>query len=531
MISRRTIIEAIDQVSGDIINANKIFKNKKIAHKYRTAYSKGEFKPECLICHQNLIVASSKNNLVHFEHEKNSDDCPLKSENVSQEEKEKLQKTFASKESPEHKSIKNKIGQLLRKTKGVNKNTVIVDKKYFKSEDGQPPRKPDVYCEFKGKKLAFEIQLSNLSQSYILDRAEFYKNKGMYLIWILEKFDPKNQSQMELDIKYLTSHQNFFSLDKSAHKELNLICEYKANYVSMEFKVNQKWYRKKIGLDQLNFDEENLQCYFNNYQEKEVKIRPKAIIEEIKEEKLSKSLDYQSTIKNVFRLNDDELNYLNDTLRLTSREINGVPILHYWIDNSSDLAYSRFISFWLTCHLINLNVNKSNVENVTTLQAILRNKNIPNPKSLIIDLLDRDYEFQDSDEKEIYNHFQDNFESQKFSTLCRLASKSPKYISADSIFQFSKIILILESIKQNEVICYNFKENKWSQFINIAINYYKGDWRFIESALKKYDRWEMTLKNDKNGSFRRELNKIEEQDIERKHDIYLIVSALYPEIL
>ena len=69
--------------------------------------------------------------------------------------------------------------------------TVIIDNKFIIKENGK--RKPDVYCKFQDKELVFEIQLSDLSLNYILNRYEFYRRNGIYLIWILDKFDIHNQ--------------------------------------------------------------------------------------------------------------------------------------------------------------------------------------------------------------------------------------------------------------------------------------------------------------------------------------------------
>ncbi|MGV8880126.1 MAG: DUF6035 family protein [Sphingobacteriaceae bacterium] len=137
-----------------------------------------------------------------------------------------------AKESDRHKSQKNKMAALLRQTLGVDSESVIADIRFFFGANEK--RRPDVYCKYLGKELVFEIQLSHLSQRYILGRHKFYQDKGMYLIWILDNFDVHGQSQMERDIKYLSKSQNFFRLDKSVDSDFRMLCTYKSPFITEE---------------------------------------------------------------------------------------------------------------------------------------------------------------------------------------------------------------------------------------------------------------------------------------------------------
>ncbi|WP_417355356.1 DUF6035 family protein [Flavobacterium sp.] len=217
MSFERTIKVAFDKISGEILEANEVFETAKSGFEVRKQFHKDEVELYCCECPQKLNVSTSKNDRFYFKHQPYADDCLLKDSKFSPKEMDALVKIFKSKENNRHKELKNIIGQRLSKTEGVL--SVNIDDKFI--TEGSEKRKPDVSCQYRDKQLVFEIQLSDLSLRYIINRYEFYRRNGMYLIWILDDFDVQGQSQIERDIKYLTEYQNFFKLDESLYGNKN----------------------------------------------------------------------------------------------------------------------------------------------------------------------------------------------------------------------------------------------------------------------------------------------------------------------
>src|SRR5690606_663893 len=122
-----------------------------------------------------------------------------------------------------------------------------------------------VYCRYFEKEVVFEIQLSQLSLGYILRRHSFYRKHGIYLFWILDIDNPGVQSQMERDIKYLSHHQNLFSLNETSDDPLKFTCAFKAPYIHDNDSVRDKWLRKSIELHEFTFDNDLTQAYYFNY--------------------------------------------------------------------------------------------------------------------------------------------------------------------------------------------------------------------------------------------------------------------------
>ncbi len=218
----RAIKFAIDLNSGDLLDADVKFRSTKEAHLIREQYSRRELDLRCYECEQPLNVSKSIYDRVYFKHTQHASDCILKDCNFSMGDMEMIRKAVYSRESDRHKYLKGTIANLLENTPGVDVNSVTADTKFLFSE--QSKRRPDVYCRYLDKELVFEIQLSPLPQRYILDRYDFYRNKGIFLIWILDKFSVHGQSATEKDIKYLNTYRIFSNSTKSTQRRANLKC-------------------------------------------------------------------------------------------------------------------------------------------------------------------------------------------------------------------------------------------------------------------------------------------------------------------
>ena len=198
---------AYDGETGEMYDSDDLFA-KGIGAGTRDKYSRHQIKPFCCECDQPLVVAMNQYGHGFFKHFPNHSYCVLSEENLSSEEAERY--NHRAKESYRHKYLKYRIGELLMKEDGVQKDSISVDQFFIVDEEEK--RKPDVYCVYDGKPLAFEVQLSSLTVGEIWRRNDFYKRNNIYLLWIQDELDPHNQRMLDKDIKYHNDYQNLFQL-------------------------------------------------------------------------------------------------------------------------------------------------------------------------------------------------------------------------------------------------------------------------------------------------------------------------------
>jgi len=295
--------------------------------------------------------------------------------------------------------LKNEIARKISKIEGIT--SINVDDKFIINENEK--RKPDVYCKYFDKHLVFEIQLSDLSLRYILNRYEFYKRNKMYLIWILDDFDIHGQNQTERDIKYLTEFQNFFKLDEKAN-DFKLICTYKYPFLTDRNKLLTKWIDKSINIKQLKFSEDIYQVYYFDFEKKkELKEKEKTQIELKQKEEEKKQIELQRIhntneeteeivnelrelwIKEAFvfhsikeqirELDEFELSILNNSGAF--KQQNGKPKIHKWFEIAKKDNF-HFLEFMLDCHHIDIDINEKSITNKSLIQVLFENEYLEN---------------------------------------------------------------------------------------------------------------------------------------------------------
>ncbi len=249
----------------------------KVGFVIRDQYNSNQIDFICCECGQRLIISYQKS--VYLKHNPNSEHCILKDENVETELIEEINRINWAKESQRHFELKEKLLGHLENTDGVSD----IESEQFKF-NGKDRRKPDVFCDYKGKKIAFEIQLSNISQRYIFYRYNFYRELGIYLFWILDDFSKINQNQTDLDIKYLNSSQNIFELNENTDISAIFTCNYKKPFID-NLRVKSKWKRIKINLCNLHFNDNNFQAYYYDFDTEKKKFDEECKIFNLNKEK------------------------------------------------------------------------------------------------------------------------------------------------------------------------------------------------------------------------------------------------------
>jgi competence CoiA-like predicted nuclease len=548
----RSIKYAVNKDTGEILEAEKYFDSKSAAFQERKNFARGQLSVVCYECGQDLLISSSKKSVVHFKHYPGHEPCLLTSGDLSIHELEGFNAVLEAKESERHIFLKNKIGSGLAKIEGIEERSIAVDNRFIKH--GDQKRRPDVYCKFRGREIVFEIQISPLSLKYILSRHDFYKEHGIYLIWILDSFDFQNQGPLEKDIKYLWKHQNFFRLNEKCENFV-MQCEYKKPFLNASNEYQEKWSRADISLDCLKYDEVDFQAYYFDLptkskiiykeqkersrlirKEQEVKVEsPKSInvhyqvdslLECIKNARKFKwpDKDYEALKKEVDTFDDDQLLLLNQKLDLKNIKI---PILR-WIGSAKSNDYG-FLKFIFSTEGIDKNLKETDENGSNAFFELMNNKNlsITNRIKLLQVLLEHEYELTGKDLEQLRQivDFKDLI-LLELSNGLRERRLVPMIFEDDN----SEVILIIESIKRKEIIGYNYKENIWLRLALNAIEHYNGYWTYLEAAFRYYGLWSEVIEADKTGKFNTKPNKTNFYQFGGNLNFRDIMRELYPEI-
>ncbi|KJD33986.1 hypothetical protein PK35_04415 [Tamlana nanhaiensis] len=548
MTFERSIKSAIIEETGEIIQSDDYFNNRQKGDEIRTEYNRGNITFLCLGCKQKLSLSKSNKRTFYLKHFPNSEYCELKEESLSSEEQEVYSQILIAKESPRHIFLKNKIGEFLKETKNVS--NVRIDDYWVFNKEGKK-RRPDVYCKYLDKEIVFEIQLSNLSQKYILGRYDFYKERGIYLMWILDNFELEGNTTTELDIKYLSQHQNYFRFkDTSSSFELN--CKFKQTHLNSINQFYDEWNEVNITLDKLNFDEENNEVYFYNFlKNREDKLsiqkRNQAKIDQQKQErKLERERDritskvydffqciatekekylsnFSALIKELNSFNEKELDELNDRLAIDKK-----GRLFNWLKEGKYTDF-EFFEFLLSSSRIDKNINKKDENGNSILWSLFNNELIPSKEQYLQLFFKNGFKFLKEDEVLLKNHYSSIDEQQRIVLVCQLANHTPKWL-IDTLFEYKsqRVFCIVKSCLENKIIGFKFKG--WIALFNYAIHNYPEYWSYIETALKSTELFETVILLDKKGTFQNKLNNQQNVQQENDKNFAQLFIHLYPEL-
>lgn len=561
MARDRAIAQAIDQLTGELLEADKVFKTAKEGAILRSRYNSDQLLPVCCECDQYLQISKSGYSRHYFKHNPNSQECLLKSDGLTQKETEQINAILVAKESPRHKYLKRKIAELLLATEGVETDSVFIDDRYIYY--GSEKRRPDIYCRYHDKEIVFEIQLSSLPLRYLQSRHNFYKAKGIYLVWILDNFDIHGQSSMEKDIKYLTAFQNFFNLDETG-LIFKLSCTYKKPILSGR-NVISPWQTRSVTLDEVQFCNDTIQIYYHDYskhllaaQKEQAALPPLPVVvqknaydepeddydtwysehlEEQSREKVkalceriaySRQHGHMMIVEEKMLEDFDayDIETLNEKLEFDTKFYKGKPIFNHYLATAK-MDHYPFLSFLLKEKRIRLQINGSDDQGTSAFQEIYKNADLSARPSLVSLIFERGYELTAQDS--IW--FEQNVTVKNKSELIDLYQIYQRLESRSQIRLIDlhvNVFYILESARRQKFIYFNFQN--WIGFANNAISAYKPFWQYIEGAFRVYGVWDRILNEDRKGSFDRKLINYRDELPKQDTCLELIISELFPEI-
>jgi competence CoiA-like predicted nuclease len=282
---RRTIEEVFDIQKGVEVYAKDFFRQPfdvltQARHEQERANQEKRAKwLVCSTCGENIRILGGKSAAeilkpgknFHFAHLHNSKDCPIKTTSKYSREDINRMRYRGIAEGEPHIELKAKLYQ------GLNLNVLhkgqvseLQLERVVRSLDENEWRKPDINLIFNNRRLAVELQLSTTWLDVIVGRQEFYRQEGIFILWVFNEFDYKDSTRKLAfsDIIY-TNNYNAFIFDEDARaatlakKDLVLKCYFQHHY-AVEGQIRSKWESQLVTLEQLTFDASTLKVYYRD---------------------------------------------------------------------------------------------------------------------------------------------------------------------------------------------------------------------------------------------------------------------------
>jgi len=321
----------MDSKTGTFFEASNFFQKEEseifsIRYDIEVAYQDKKHTPlyTCSFCGKPVKIRGGLKKCLHFQHFYDASKCPYyNGKNLTK--KEILKRKYnGQKESLRHFELKNRIAELLAKNKNIS--NITVDERRYSTIDMGKWRKPDVYAEYNGKKVVFEIQLSTTFVSVVAERNTYYEKNKTYVIWIFDKFnlDRKSLNYTEKDIYYPLT-RGAFAFDLEARNEstkkhdLILSCHYELPKL-IDNSISEIPTKKQITLSDIIFDEEKYEAYYFDFDKvkKEVTIQlyenAELITKELRTYYQYNKIPYDLEQK-ISKLAEFEKNYVCDKLK------------------------------------------------------------------------------------------------------------------------------------------------------------------------------------------------------------------------
>lgn len=555
----RSIDYVYDNEEKIIIDLNETIMSQKDGFEIRNQYNSNTIRFTCVECGQNLVCANSSKDKVYFRHLPQATYCVLSDSELLNPDNNLLEAYKISaicKESPRHKELKNKLGQLLIKEPGVVIGSIDIDSKFIFGNGGK--RRPDVYCEYKGYKLAFEIQLSSLPLHYIKHRYDFYKNNGIYLIWIIDlKNMPTELSNFQRDIKYVWTHENLLSVDDNEDDKLVLECYFKEPFIYKNKVIHNRWNKIKISLDNLIFNVRDFFCFYYHFsfelgrkenelshikrnlelkEKEEIKLLKKTETKQKITSLLNRIREYKQTGKD-FRDLWEEFEYLSrEEKSLLNYSINwgkmkdGVPYLFYYIKNYKVMEESigmNIVEFIISNPIFDYDINMLDQRGNGILYYLYNNEELTR-KFLKLEqfIMLRKYKPTNKDLQFLIELFR----SKGSGTYYRLTY----YSLCDSISEMQRIykaidfLLFVESAKRMQRI--GKDSSSWVQHMVFIINSNKNLWTYISYVLNNTALGEELMRKDVNGTINKMIIEHNLEHIEKKDTYFDLYVKIHPDL-
>lgn len=236
----------------------------------------------CGYCKKPIYIAgnfepSSGQKRLHFHHYYNDDEqsCIFHEIGRRHSEDEIRRMTFnGQQESKKHKELKRIISDSFILLVGRDN---VLEEPTLRGKDGGW-RRPDIFVKLPDKSIVFEVQLTYILLSAIIERNEVHRSNNRYVAWIFKDFGDGEGNTLDserlskLDI-FLANNRNAFVLDDEAiertieTQKLYVKVFYRDYFISDD-KVCAKLGFAFVAFDTLTFDDDRKMVFYYDSQKK-----------------------------------------------------------------------------------------------------------------------------------------------------------------------------------------------------------------------------------------------------------------------
>lgn len=443
---------------------------------------------------------SDKFHTYFFKHTKDPEfnQCSIKTNTgLTKEEILKNQYLF-KKESNLHKSLKQKVGDIIREYIDLE---VVVDSKFISDKFGDTEkRKPDIYFKYDFKEITIEFQVNNTFHSIVRERENFYERNKISLIWVFAEFSPDEfHAILQKDI-YIPNKNNAFVFDSDAESESQkqkTLClkVYYKKYFFNKGEIGSKWEHSIIPIDNLAYDKNTLRPYYiddtKSKNEVELEILDNAAQANLKSLQ-QKVINIKSMLKE-FRYDDDyDTTYLSNYLKTfnTDDEINFIRKnidIHKPIKNSNknylnilieEGGHTKLVCFLLSKEIFTNELNGLNTDSLLISRMEHYEGFFIKPDDEIVQrLFLKGYKMSKKDIDFILSRPLTNNEEFKF------ILESYQYLNSISEMEYfyrnKSVFFVIESLIRGKLFCIGSPLHNIKWLVELSINKYQTHWNYI----------------------------------------------------
>lgn len=274
---QQTIKLAIDCDTGELVSAESLLSLEEVeftalrrsAMEARNERKRGGSRVRflCAICKHPVYLARYKRTYKNrwFVHDGKSEDCPWHENNRLTPEQVKALTYRGQQEGAAHKALKQFLAKWLEQDPLVSK--VNLEQTTYSDVLKNEWRRPDVRCEYQGRSIVFEIQLSYTFLSEVIARDEFYRREGIFIIWVFALFDLNRAAVTD---EAFFNRRNLFILDAEAINQAEesgrlVFNGYRQEPKLIDKQICDEWESKPVNLADVIFPIDSYRPYFFDY--------------------------------------------------------------------------------------------------------------------------------------------------------------------------------------------------------------------------------------------------------------------------
>lgn len=283
---RQTVKLAIDCVTGELVSADALLtmsgadfaalrREAMAARVQRRRKDASEGNDEgapkrfaCAVCKHPLYLSRHVRGEGNrwFAHDGKSEDCPWYEGRRLTPDQTKALIYRGQQEGAAHRATKAFIATWLARDPLVS--NVCQEQTTFAEVVKGEWRRPDVKCEYDGKPLVFEIQLSYTFLSEVISRDAFYRREGIYIIWVFARFDLHRAAVAD---EAFFNRRNLFVLDAAAElatqeRQSLTFSGYRQVPEMSQDSTRDVWTSAPVEMANVTFPADTLRPYFFDYE-------------------------------------------------------------------------------------------------------------------------------------------------------------------------------------------------------------------------------------------------------------------------